>query len=341
MGLEIIICGQSVISSLHLTRVCWDFFPARASLGGVWCGIAKTLSKNKIDGIPLRNFFKGSVGKGDDIAFWLDPWVINEPLKDKFPNLFLLESEKRSKVIDRISCVVGASAGRWKWKRQAMSTQEVAELDQLCAIICSVLLSDSRDSWKWNGAADGEFSVGAVKRLLNKGRGSSENFVVKWCKWLPIKCNVSIWRAEMDRISTVVELVKRNINIANTNCPLCEFDDETVEHVFTSCFVALVVWPKISRWCKVPNIYTFSFRDLLDFHSRCGLGEKAAEALKGIIRIAYWSLWRARNGLKFNGKKVRIDDIVSEVKSVGFLWFKSRSELKNIDWDSWCKFVFM
>ncbi|KAJ0754982.1 hypothetical protein HanPI659440_Chr09g0352861 [Helianthus annuus] len=61
----------------------------------------------------------------------------------------------------------------------------------------------------------------------------------------------------------------------------------------------------------------------------------------GIIRIGCWSLWRARNGLKFNYKLARIEEIVSEVKSVGYLWFKNRTKLKNLSCNSWCKFVIM
>ncbi|KAF5769308.1 putative aminoglycoside 6'-N-acetyltransferase [Helianthus annuus] len=53
-------------------------------MGGVWCNIAGLQSKIQVDGIQLRRFFKSSVGNGLNTVFWLDPWIINEPLKDRF-----------------------------------------------------------------------------------------------------------------------------------------------------------------------------------------------------------------------------------------------------------------
>ncbi|XP_021995173.1 uncharacterized protein LOC110892308 [Helianthus annuus] len=47
-----------VVEAVHKTKYNWNVIPFRASMGGVWCNIAKTFSKTLIDGIPLRFFFQ-------------------------------------------------------------------------------------------------------------------------------------------------------------------------------------------------------------------------------------------------------------------------------------------
>lgn len=42
-------------------------------------------------------------------------------------------------------------------------------------------------------------------------------------------------------------------SVADPKCQICGFADESVDHIFTSCYVASVVWQGISQWCKVPN----------------------------------------------------------------------------------------
>ncbi|MFS7996547.1 putative reverse transcriptase zinc-binding domain-containing protein [Helianthus anomalus] len=119
--------------------------------------------------------------------------------------------------------------------------------------MAQVYLQDRRDTWVWIGDSDGKFSVGAMKRLLGKGTDRSNNFVLEWCKWIPIKCNVFCWRAEMDQFPTKTTLRNRNIIIDDTLCPICGCDDESVDYLFTGCGVATIVWLHISSWCRGPT----------------------------------------------------------------------------------------
>ena len=44
-----------------------------------------------------------------------------------------------------------------------------------------------------------------------------------------------VWRADLNRLPTRVELVKRGIQVDNNLCPLCDADQETSTHLFTGC----------------------------------------------------------------------------------------------------------
>ncbi|KAJ0548809.1 putative reverse transcriptase zinc-binding domain-containing protein [Helianthus annuus] len=145
----------------------------------------------------------------------------------------------------------------------------------------------------------------------------------------------------MDKIPTAEALRKRNINIGDSVCPLCNSEEETVEHVFNACFIAANVWNGISSWCKISNFFAFSIKDLFTFYKDVNGSEKKREAVHGIILIGCWCLWRARNSVRFSSATVRIDSIISEIKSIGYLWFASRSKYKGVEWKDWVSFVNM
>ncbi|KAJ0468860.1 hypothetical protein HanIR_Chr14g0701441 [Helianthus annuus] len=114
-----------------------------------------------------------------------------------------------------------------------------------------------------------------------------------------------------------------------------------MEHLFCSCYDVAALWGHICNWCRIPNFFIFSFKDLIEVHEHVGLREQQKEVLKGMVRIGFCSLWRGRNGLRFNNNPMKIENIIAETKSVGFLWYKRRSKNRNTKWEDWCKFVNM
>ncbi|XP_021980075.1 uncharacterized protein LOC110876206 [Helianthus annuus] len=145
----------------------------------------------------------------------------------------------------------------------------------------------------------------------------------------------------MGKIPTTAALRNWNINIDDVNRPFCNSNEETVGHIFTSCSAASIVWQHVSIWCKVTPFSASTVREILEIHDHVDLKGPAKDVLHGIIIIGCWSLWRARNGIKFENKQVRIEDIIREVKSVGYLWISSRLNARSISWTEWCSFVSM
>ncbi|KAI3824227.1 hypothetical protein L1987_05677 [Smallanthus sonchifolius] len=334
-------CGRDnlwvkVVDAIHSGGSNWSFVPVCKSASGVWRNIVSVLNRPVFGNVPLRNFFKGRVGNGGDILFWLDPWLKDRPLKECFPNLFRLEVVKNCAVRDRVEGV-----GVWLWRHEPDFDVEVNEFAVLQAALQPVSLVDRSDGREWLGDSKGVFSVRSAKMLLSKGRDFSNRFVMSWCKWVPLKCNVFAWRSELNRIPTKDALRKRGIVTGDDLCPLCRSEEETVEHLFTSCLVASILWQKISMWCRIQNIFAFSFRDLLEVQNAGGMGAVGKSALEGIMVISCWSLWKARNNAVFSDSTAKVDDIFSEVKSQGYLWFKHRSKFQSVQWSDWCKFVFL
>ncbi|KAJ0812657.1 putative RNA-directed DNA polymerase [Helianthus annuus] len=332
---------RKIIDAFHFSRVGWEGFPIKKTLKGVWNNIVKVLIHSKVGGSFLRNFIQGVFGNGVSIQFWLDPWIIDEPLKLKFPSLFRMEAEKKYYVVDRVKSNGSGLEFLWHWKSNLYDSALLSDLLQLRNILKSVQFFNRKDKWRWSPNSEGIFSVKSVKRLCYSDRVVSHNFVMDWCDWIPDKCNIHMWRAEMEKIPTKVALRKRNILQGDPNYPLCSSADESAEHLLTACYVSSVVWNAVSQWCRIPGIFAFSTKDLLSLHKDLSASDKKKVAVQGLIIITCCCLWRARNKLVFSNSPVRIDKIISEIKSIGFLWFSNRSRHKGISWEEWVSFLNM
>ncbi|XP_022003903.1 uncharacterized protein LOC110901380 [Helianthus annuus] len=280
-----------------------------------------------LDGLAISNLFTGVVGSGDSILFWLDPWLFEVPLKFKFPALFHLEVVKSCSVRDRLE-----GEGLWLWKNDPVSATERFEWDILSAALRAVSLSNRPDKWEWVGNVSEVFSVATVKKSIDSINDYSNHYVFDWCKWVPLKCNILVWRAEMDRIPTVDALVRRGVMLDDDMCNCCGSGSDSVEHIFTACPLALGLWERITLSCRVRNFFVFSIRDLLAIHEHEHRRASEKEALKGIIIVSCWFLWKARNDLRFSGKRSGVEDIFSEVRSASYFWYKHRAKKGSCVW---------
>ncbi|MFS8028122.1 hypothetical protein Hanom_Chr16g01506751 [Helianthus anomalus] len=117
--------------------------------------------------------------------------------------------------------------------------------------------------------------------------------------------------------------------------------DETVDHIFISCGFTSTIWALVSLWCKIPDIFAFSIKDLLELHEDIGITGRKKAVIQGIIRIGCWCIWKARNDYKFNNKEIKVEGIMRDIKTLGFFWFNSRSKGSVVSWDDWRSFVNM
>ncbi|XP_021979494.1 uncharacterized protein LOC110875605 [Helianthus annuus] len=183
--------------------------------------------------------------------------------------------------------VRGNGTFNWQWSSQPVSEEELKEWKECCEVLSMVNLSNSKDAWLWNGDSQNGFSVKAVKSALIKDRGI------------------------LDRLPTRINLRRRNVIISSSMCPFCE----SAEHLFTACSVALRVWPAFSDWCKIPPLYLFEFKDILDIPIFIKRSKKEEKIIYGLALITSWCIWKERNEVVFKQKRCSPQDIIGELKS--------------------------
>ncbi|XP_035845911.1 uncharacterized protein LOC118492187 [Helianthus annuus] len=193
-------------------------------------------------------------------------------------------------------------------------------------------LTHSKDNWYWITNKEKTFTVANVKRWLDSGVARDNWYKMEWCKWVPNKCNIFWWRVEMDRIPTKSALMRRNIQVGSEICVFCEDMEEITEHLFTVCALTSGVWQGIAEWCNVPSIFAFDIHDLIELYKRIPGSDLKRKVFQGIVIITCWRIWKARNEKVFSNTSTTVVSIVMDVKALGFLWFRIRSNDVLVDW---------
>ncbi|KAK1429660.1 hypothetical protein QVD17_11874 [Tagetes erecta] len=141
--------------------------------------------------------------------------------------------------------------------------------------------------------ASGTFSVASMRSLPHITNDNG-NFNLQWNNWAPIKANIFAWRAAKDRIATRSALRIRGIQLDSNLCPLCGDYEEDADHLLVSCFISNMVWHFISSWCKIPPIYAFSTKDLLEVHKSIDASKRKKKLRGGVNGSDGCSEWHAK-----------------------------------------------
>lgn len=332
---------RKTIDAIHWKKKETKAFPVNVSFPGVWKNIVANVSMIPFGEVGFNDMCKGINGNGENISFWLDRWLGNKPLCEVFPNLFSIEKCRNCKISERIRWRDHLTEWSWNWSKQPNSEVERTEWERLIGLLVVARGNGGLDSWRWEGDPSGVFSVASVRRHMANRVGDSTRSVVNWSKWVPVKVNIFMWRAALNRIPTSAALRRRNIEIDTMACSLCGVDDETVDHLFSGCGVAGEVWRCLSSWCSIPEIFGFDFKDILEAHKFSPLSPGKKDVLHGLVMITCWRIWKARNEKRFSAKRVSAVEIFEDIRILGFLWFKNRSKYKNTTWEDWVSFKLM
>ncbi|XP_074355842.1 uncharacterized protein LOC141695501 [Apium graveolens] len=96
-------------------------------------------------------------------------------------------------------------------------------------------------------------------------------------------------------------------------CPMCNMEDETVNHVLVNCTFANQCWERRCLYYRASNISSFDLwlMSILDRTSKDGHGE---------IVTMCGSIWQARNQLVWNNKKSEVNSVVFSTKQYLAEW---------------------
>lgn len=104
----------------------------------IWCDI-KDDSRSEQFGMVMLEGITNELGKGNKIFFWSDVWVGEETLKDRFPRLFILSSQKNHRVTQ-----MGSWNGHvWSWsllRRRGMFEWEKEQETEMRELISTKVL---------------------------------------------------------------------------------------------------------------------------------------------------------------------------------------------------------
>ncbi|GJZ47554.1 RNA-directed DNA polymerase, eukaryota [Tanacetum coccineum] len=255
--------------------------------------------------IPWETLVR-KVGNGSNVKFWLDEWVDNQPLKDRFNRLFYLESNKSCMINERLL----SDSWRWEWRRHIRGGREQEQLQQLLDLLQNVELSDDMDRFSWSLDTSGDFLVSSTRAHIDDNTLTSGNFATRWSNYIPRKVNIFIWRLVLDKLPTRHNLSLRGLDLESLMCPICHWSVENTLHRFLGCDLAQEVWLKIARWGGLDWPSVTSLDDLFVWVDSHPNSRNQKRCLKSITYASLWILWRHRNTVLFKDKPVRRSEIL-------------------------------
>lgn len=124
------------------------------------------------------------------------------------------------------------------------------ELDCLVALMQSVSLSNREDRWYCIDGPKEEFLVSWWTKAFIKNAQvvMGKN---KWCKWIPKKYNILVWKLSQNMMAVKMILGKLEIRLHSTICTLCKTSQELDFHAFMGVQLQRRFWTELGsggRW---------------------------------------------------------------------------------------------
>jgi hypothetical protein len=286
------------------------------------------------------------VRNGISTKFWNDPWVGSIPLRDAFPRLYSLSSQKEAVVSDLWGMLEGGGEWRLVWRRD-LFVWELGLVEDLLSSIGVFEEIGESDFWAWKLDEGGSYSVKSCYSLIERLEmsdmiiGQEEKRVLNynWLSPAPLKVLAFSWTLLQDRIPTQVNLALRRVLGGGEEarlCVLCGRMEESASHLFLHCEVAVKVWTMVLKWVNLnfitpPNLVT---------HLDCWFHEVGANKVrKGLLLIWHatvWNIWLERNDRIFKGVNKDVDQIFDGIKSLSWCWCLNRLKIGAFMFFKWC-----
>jgi len=157
--------------------------------------------------------------------------------------------------------------------------------------LIEITLNEEPDVWAyiWNAET---FSVNKAYKQLSGFSHPHPAFKWIWKSACQNKHKVFFWLVLKDRISTRELLRRKNMNLEDYNCVLCNSRmEETLMHLLLQCPFATQCWAWIN--VQVPNDLE-AFQVLQSFRNQLSVS-----FFMEIIILMCWVIWKARNDLIF------------------------------------------
>ncbi|WVZ94091.1 hypothetical protein U9M48_040028 [Paspalum notatum var. saurae] len=276
-----------------------------------WLWLQKTNAARPWEGLPVnvpRNAqalfaaaIQVAVGSGEDTLFWTD----RKFLAELAPNLVLAISKGARKQRTVFQALTNR---RWvKDIRGALTVQVLVEYVKIWEMVDDVILQPGvPDHFRWRFTQSGQYSCKSAYQSFFLGTVKFGPWKRIWKSWAPLRCNPS----------------PRGLPHPNV-CPLCDQEQETVQHLLVSCVFTRQVWTLILNALGLPDLVPQP--DGRRFSSWwSGAVSRAPKELKkglnSLIILVAWEVWKHRNACVFEEFRPCVSVICQEIEKEGSLW---------------------
>ncbi|WMV13350.1 hypothetical protein MTR67_006735 [Solanum verrucosum] len=180
-----------------------------------------------------------NVGNGRKTLFWNDIWVGQTPLRQQFPDIYILNQQKMATILE-----VRNEQGWNLTFRRFLNDWEVERMTQFYNTLeQDKNLTCEKDKLIWKLEKDGKFKVKSAYKLLDISIEIKElrSWKMIWKGKIPHKVACFTWLVARQYVLTQDNLMKRGRDLCS-RCSFCESETETINHLFLHCKVTEKLW---------------------------------------------------------------------------------------------------
>ena len=207
----------------------------------------------------------------------------------------------------------------WQWQRRLAGGRTGAELQALRELVENVACSQSQDSWVWGINSDGLFSVAETRRWIDDLVLPVGQLKTRWSVTVPHKVNIFIWRLLLEQLPTRARFSGQGFEIESIMCLVCGRAPEHLVHLFCGCEVARNIWDGVFRWLGLAPFGDLHPKEVFTEMETCRLTLNQKEALEVVMCAVWWLIWRYRNDVVHDNRKMRKRLILDAIKEFFFV----------------------
>eukprot|EP00253_Pinus_taeda_P004076 PITA_04076 len=260
------------------------------------------------------------VGDGKHVRIGRDPWVgCNEAFAIS-PSLLRHLDSKGIFTLDQVEKAGHSFIWGQAWKNAEELGLNIRWHDEWAIFVNELLRSNvkiktDQDVLLWAQGKTGGYSPkdGYYFLMGKKGWLDPEWWAKKlWKLKCPLKSIIFLWCILKRKIPTW-DILQARFFIGPGRCPLCKMEEESINHLFTSCGVSLRIWREITDllklkapWGSFPievawNKWWLSFPE---------------GNLRNLPPIFFWGVWLARNKCVFQDQIIPTSSIASNCAAI-------------------------
>jgi len=107
-----------------------------------------------------------------------------------------------------------------------------------------ILHPETPDQFRWKFSQDGSYTSKSAYAAFFEGSIKFGSWRRIWKTWAPPRCKFFIWPVFHNRVWTADRLARRNLPHPEA-CPLCDQEDESINHFLVGCLFARQVWAMV------------------------------------------------------------------------------------------------
>nr|GEY17208.1 RNA-directed DNA polymerase, eukaryota [Tanacetum cinerariifolium] len=209
-------------------------------------------------------------------------------------------------------------------RRNIRGGAEQVQMASLLSLLEGLILPNMIDRWMWLISGDREFSFSSIRNYIDDKILGTVSSKTQWCKFFPIKVNISSWRIELNNLPTRLNLYRRGLELQTILCPSCNFAVESTDHLFFSCSMMKELYASIAKWWDVNMPDFSSFEEWWEWFSNFRLSSKLKMLLEGVFYVAWWLDWNFCNKSIFGPNIPLKAHLFNDVVVFSLSWCRSR-----------------